>query len=186
MPANVGHVALMCGIIVCARIADVSLDTVRTIVVIQGRRGLAFILGFFELLIWVSVVSGVISQVREQPLYAVAYALGFATGNYVGMVIEQRLALGRQVVRIITRQGPALAAAMREAGVRVTQFDGQGRDGPVQEVFIELERKQARQIITQARALDPRCYYLVDDVRLASSAELPRSSFRWPGILQRK
>lgn len=182
-----GTVVLMCLVIVAARIADVSLDTIRTIAVIQGRRGLAFVLGFCELLIWVSVVSGVISQVRAQPAYAVAYALGFALGNYVGMAIEHRLALGRQVVRIITRQGSVLVAALREAGLRVTQFDGQGRDGPVQELFIEIERKQVRNIVAQARALDPRCYYLVDDVRLASSAELPRRDpGGWRAILKPK
>ncbi len=181
------EVALMCLLIIVARIADVSLDTIRTIVVVQGRRGLALVLGFFELLIWVSVVSRVISQVRVQPAYAVAYALGFALGNYVGMVIEQRLALGRQVIRIMTRLGPALTTALRDAGLRVTRFDGHGRDGPVQELFIETERKQTRKIIAQARALDPRCYYTVDDVRLASSADLPqRKSIGWRAILGKK
>jgi len=103
------------------------------------------------------------------------------------MAIEHRLALGRQVVRIITRQGSVLVAALREAGLRVTQFDGQGRDGPVQELFIEIERKQVRNIVAQARALDPRCYYLVDDVRLASSAELPRRDpGGWRAILKPK
>ena len=180
-------VVLMCVVIVAARVADVSLGTIRTIVVIQGRRGLAFALGFFELLIWVAVVSRVILQLRDRPEYAVAYALGFALGNYVGMTIERTLALGRQVVRIITRRGPELAAALREAGLRVTQFDGYGRDGPVQELLAEVERKAAARVVAQARTLDPRCYYMVDDIRLASSAMVRASQATgWRAILKKK
>jgi uncharacterized protein YebE (UPF0316 family) len=169
-------VLLTCGGIVAARILDVSLGTLRTIMVIQGRRGISFCLAFVELLVWVLVVSSVIGQVREQPLYAVAYALGFALGNYLGMTIERRLALGRQVVRIISRQGPELAQILRSEGRRVTQFDGYGRDGPVQELFIEVSRRDVGNVIRRARALDDRCYYMVDDVRMASSATLQASA----------
>ncbi len=181
------EVVLWCLVIVGARIADVSLGTIRTIITIQGRRGLALLLGFVELLIWVFVVSGVIEGIQHQPAYAVAYAAGFAMGTFVGMTIEQRLALGRQVVRIITRQGPELAQALRTAGLRVTQFDGYGRDGPVQELFIETERRQAGKVVAQARALDPKCYYLVDDIRLASTEAIEmQSSTGWRAIFKKK
>ncbi len=179
-------VLLMCVLIVLARIADVSLGTIRTIVVVQGRRTLAFVLGFFELLIWVSIVSRVILHLHEQPVYAVAYALGFALGNYVGMTIENRLALGRQVVRVITRQGPELAAALRENGLVVTQFDGYGRDGPVEELLVEVERKAVPQVIRLARGRDPKCYYMVDDVRLASSAARAGEQTGWRTIFKKK
>jgi len=174
-------------LIIAARVADVSIGTIRTIVVVQGRRGLAFILAFFEVAIWVAVVSGVIGQVREQPLYVVAYALGFALGNYIGMTIEQQIALGRQVVRIMTRRGMELAQAFRDQGLRVTQFDGLGRDGPVQELFIELGRREVRRVVAEARTLDPLCYYIIDDIRTASSAREPLgedSGLR--GVLKRK
>jgi uncharacterized protein YebE (UPF0316 family) len=162
-------VFLTCLLIVAARITDVSLGTIRTINVVQGRRTLALVLGFFEVLIWLLIVSRVINEI-SQPAYAIAYALGFALGNYVGMTIEARLALGRQLVRIFSRQGPEMASAMREAGLRVTQFDGYGRDGPVQELFIEIGRRHAANVIEQARVLDPKCFYMVDDIRLVSSA----------------
>jgi uncharacterized protein YebE (UPF0316 family) len=158
-----------CLIIILARIADVSLGTVRTINVVQGRRTLALILGFFEVLIWILVVSRVIQGAASRPIYAVAYAFGFALGNYIGMTIEAKLALGHQVVRIFTRQGADLASAMRENGLVVTQFDGVGRDGPVQELFIQIGRRAANRVIEQARALDPVCYYMVDDVRTVSA-----------------
>ncbi len=180
------YLLVTCLLIIVARIADVSLGTIRTINVVQGRRHLALVLGFFEVLIWVFVVSRVISQI-QQPIYAVAYALGFALGNYVGMTIEQRLALGRQVVRVFTRIGPEMAAAQREAGFRVTQFDGYGRDGPVQELFIEVGRRDVAKVIARARALDPRCYYMVDDVRVVSSASAQsRESTGWRALLKKK
>lgn len=177
---------LHCALIVLARVADVSLGTMRTIMVVQGRRTLALVLGFFEILIWISVVSSVVTRIHE-PQYAAAYALGFALGNYVGMTIEQKLAMGRQVVRFITRQGPELAVALRNAGLIVTQFDGYGRDGPVQELFVESERRSTPRIIAQARTTDPKCYYTVDDVRMTSSvlaqANQPTG---WRSILKKK
>jgi uncharacterized protein YebE (UPF0316 family) len=179
-------VVLTCLVIIVARIADVSLGTIRTIFVVQGRRKLAFILGFFEILIWVTIVSSVIRQIHEQPVYAVAYAFGFALGNFVGVTIERRLALGRQVVRIITREGYALAHAFRETGLRVTQFDGMGRDGPVHEVFIEAGRHATNKIIAQAREVDPKCYFMVDDVRRASSETQIGEPAGWQAILKRK
>lgn len=155
-------------IIIVARIGDVSISTVRTILMIQGRRGVAIVLAVPEILIWVFIVSRVVTDIREKPVYGIAYAIGFASGTYIGLAIESRLALGRQAIRIITRRGPELAAALREAGLRVTQFDGHGRDGPVQELFIEVRRKQTKTILSQARTLDPQCYYAVQDVRMAS------------------
>jgi len=177
----------MCLVIVLARIADVSLGTIRTIMTIQGRRALALFISIFELLIWVFVVSRVIRDIQEQPAYGVAYALGFALGTYVGMTIERKLALGRQVVRIITRNGPELAQALRAAGFVVTQFDGYGRDGPVQELFIEVERREVPNVISEALRQDPRCYYMVDDIRHASSATLrARQAEGWRSILKQK
>jgi len=181
-----GTVLLTCVVIVTARILDVSLGTIRTINVVQGRRGLALVLGFFEVLIWLLVVSRVISQI-QQPAYAIAYALGFALGNFVGMTIEARLALGRQVVRIFTRQGTEMSAAMRDAGLRVTQFEGYGRDGPVQELFIEIGRRHAAHVIEQARALDPGCFYMVDDVRLVSTTHAQAGDrIRWSAVVKKK
>lgn len=180
-------VVLMCAFIIVARVADVSLGTIRTLMVVQGRRGLAFVLGFFELLIWVAVVARVILHVHEQPIYAVAYAVGFALGNYVGMTMEGRIALGRQVVRVITRCGPALAATLRGAGFRVTQFDGQGRDGPVQELCVEVERRAVANVLSHACAGDPKCYYMVDDIRVASSADVRMlQTARWRSVLKKK
>lgn len=157
-----------CLLIILARIGDVSLGTVRTVAVIHGRRATAWWLGFFEVLLWVVVVSAVIQTVRENLWYAVAYAFGFATGNYIGIAIEQYFAYGHQVIRIFTRCGEEMARHLREQGLGVTMFQGEGRDGPVQMLFIETARKGAVAVTRLARTIDSRCYYVVDDIRAAS------------------
>jgi uncharacterized protein YebE (UPF0316 family) len=163
-------ILLNCLLIVLARVADVSLGTVRTVAVINGRRTVAWLLGFVEVLIWVLVVSAVIQQISQHWAYPVAYALGFATGNYIGITIEQYFAYGHQVIRVFTRQGEEMSRKMREKGLPVTMFEGQGRDGPVQMLFIETQRKCMREVITHARTLDGACFYLIDDIRAVSQS----------------
>lgn len=181
-------VVLTCLLIVLARITDVSLGTIRTIMVINGLRGVSWILGFFEVLVWILVVSRVISIVPDNPLYPVAYALGFATGNFIGITVEQRIAFGHQVVRVFTRKGPQVVEALRADGYAVTEFTGKGRDGPVDMLFIETERKSARDLLRDARKLDPDCFVVVDDIRLASAklVEAQQQSGGWRSQLKRK
>lgn len=180
------NVVLTCLFIIVARIGDVSLGTLRTIAVVQGKRWQAFALGFFEVLIWVTVVARVIQNLSH-PAYAIAYALGFASGNYVGMLMESWFAFGEQAIRIFSRQGTVLANKLRAEGLAVTEFFGQGRDGPVSILFVQVSRKQARRVAAHARELDPDCYYVVDDVRLASTvlASIDQSTGR-RAILNRK
>ncbi|MSR17708.1 MAG: DUF2179 domain-containing protein [Phycisphaerales bacterium] len=163
------HATLVCVGIVLARVVDVSTGVLRTVAVIHGRRTLACALGFFEVLVWVLVVSQVIETVGENPWYAIAYAMGFAAGNFIGITLEGHFALGRQVVRVFTRNGPQMAITLRAEGLTVTSFDGEGRDGPVQMLFIETTRRGAPSAIERARAIDPACYYIVDDIRTASA-----------------
>lgn len=171
---------LTCCLIFCARICDVSLGTLRVVMVTQGRRGRAAMLGFFEVLIWVSAVSQVITNLRN-PAYAVAYALGFACGNYVGLTVERWAAFGKQVVRVFSRQGEEMTESLRKVGFRVTLFEGRGRDGPVHSLYTETERRKVPELLTEARRIDPSCYYVVDDIRAASSVSDPpkRRSRLW-------
>lgn len=182
------QVATTCLLIILARITDVSLGTIRTIAVINGLRGVSWLLGFFEVLVWILVVSQVIQKVHENPLYPIAYALGFATGNFIGITVERRIAFGHQVVRVFTRVGPDMVRALREQGYVVTEFTGKGRDGPVDMLFIETERKTAREVLNFARKVDPNCFVVVDDIRLASAklVEAQQQSGGWRSQLKRK
>ena len=180
------EVAVTCVLIVLARIADVSMGTLRTVFIVQGRRAIAWAIGFFEILIWIVVVSRVIANL-DNWAYAVAYAFGFATGTFLGIVIEQHLAMGQQVVRIFSRQGEKLATVFRTAGFGVTQFDGRGKDGPIQLLFIELPRRKVPKLKLWLEDLDPGCYYIIDDVRYAGTLRpMMQPPTGWRAVLKKK
>jgi len=162
-------VLVMAALIFAARVTDVSLGTLRTAFIVRGKRAFAFAFGFVEVLVWVVVVAQVIKNLGH-PIYLFAFALGFACGTVVGITVEGWFAVGEQVVRVFTGRGESVAAAMRERGFTVTAFPGAGRDGVVHLLFIQVRRRHTNLAIEAARALDPSCFYTVDDVRLTSSS----------------
>ena len=175
-----------CALIILARIGDVSLGTIRTICVVNGRALISWVLGFFEVLIWLCAVSKVLSGPLTLP-YTLAYAVGFATGNYIGVTVEGLIAFGEQVVRIFTRRGAEVAEALRGEGFRVTEFDGRGRDGLVSLLFIETRRKDTRHLLRRVHDLDPNTFYLVDDIRLARAPTgLQQEPTGWRAVVKRK
>src|SRR6266446_8550603 len=103
-------------LIVVARITDMTLDTIRTASIVQGRRVFAAILGFFEAVIYVCAVAKVLLNM-DHPIYALAYGLGYGLGTFLGITIEQRLAFGLQVVSLFTRNGPERARALSPAAI---------------------------------------------------------------------
>ncbi|UCF89972.1 MAG: DUF2179 domain-containing protein [Desulfobacterales bacterium] len=161
-------------LIMVARICDVSIGTVRTIVTVQGRSVIAFFLAIFELLIWISVVSTVIYKIKDQPLLAVFYALGYATGNVVGIAVERKLALGIMVLRVITRTaGKSMAEHLRHAGQPVTIFRGEGMRGPVDELYIACRRRELKRILGIVQKEDPQAFYITEMARDVRKAVRP-------------
>src|SRR5271157_3421823 len=156
-------------LIVLARITDVSLDTIRTVSVIQGRRAFAAVLGFFEAVVYVCAVAKVLLNMN-QPVYALAYGLGFAAGTYLGMVIEQRLAFGKQLVFLLTPKGPELAEVLRAGNYHVAEVKGHIREGDRTIFCVETPRRDAQKLIRLASAVDERCDFIVHDIRLADFA----------------
>ncbi|UUO07259.1 DUF5698 domain-containing protein [Blastopirellula sp. J2-11] len=151
--------------IFCTRIVDVSIGTLRTISVVQGRLGLSVVLGFFEVLVWTIAISQVITGIGENPVLLFAYAGGFAAGNAVGIRLERMLAMGHVVVRMISpHDGPKAAKALREAGQRVTTFTGEGRDGPVLLIYMNCRRRKLKRLLKIATASDPTIFYTVEPV----------------------
>lgn len=156
-------------LIVLARITDVSLDTIRTVSVIQGRRAFAAVLGFFEAVVYICAVAKVLLNMN-QPVYALAYGLGFATGTYLGMVIEQRLAFGKQLVFLLTPKGPELAEVLRAGDYRVAEVKGHTREGDLTILCVEIPRRDAQKLIRLASAVDEHCDFIVHDIRLPGFA----------------
>jgi uncharacterized protein YebE (UPF0316 family) len=153
----------------CARIVDQSLSAIRTIAIVQGRRTIAFMLGFVEVCIWLTVISQVLGKVKENPWLGLFYALGFSTGNFVGISLERRIAIGNIVLRVISsRRGRELAEAIRAVGYSVTTFSGEGRFGPVLEVLAVLPRRDLRRVLERVRDIEPDAFYVTESVTSVS------------------
>jgi len=168
------------------RIADVSLGTMRTIVVVAGRIRLSVVLGFFEVLIWVTAVSQVVLRLHESPFLIVAYAGGFAAGNAAGILLERRLALGQCVVRVISREGIGVARILATHG-RVRGVYGNDGGNPEERlVFATLARADLQEVLKQVRALDPDAFYVVDRFSQTNGhTPLPRAT-GWRTALKMK
>ena len=166
---------LVTGLIVFfARICDVSIGTIRTIVTVQGRTLIAFILAVFEIVIWLGVVSTVINQVKDQPILVIFYALGYATGNVLGIKVEGKLAFGLIILRVICREkGDVLAARLRELGQPVTKFVGEGMRGPVIELYVACRRKDLKWILAEVNNIDKDVFYVVEQARSMSKILRP-------------
>lgn len=147
----------------CLRIVDVSLGTIRTLAIVQGRIVLSVFLGFIEVFVWITVVAQAIARVHESIVVAIAFAGGFAAGNAVGILLEKRLAIGTAVLRILSPTGgDAIARIIRETGQGVTTFMGQGRNGPVTMVYLSCSRRKIPGFVALAREVDPTLVYAVE------------------------
>ena len=147
------------------RLIDMSLGTLRLVLVMRGRKGLAGILGFFQALVFVTAIAGVLQDL-DNIFNILGYAGGFAAGIILGMVIEERLAIGFGHVRIISAEhGAAVAAALRAGGYAATELIGRGREGSVSVINSTVRRRDVKQVQELATAADPDCFVTVDEVR---------------------
>jgi len=155
-------------LIMVARVTDVSLDTLRVIMVARGYRKLAPFVGFFQVLIWIITITRIMANLENWTTY-VGYAGGFALGTYVGMILEERIALGFELIRVITRADATdLRDELIRRGYQVTFVEGEGRDGKVGILFIIQKRKVIKEIIRLIREMNPRAFYSIEDIRSVS------------------
>jgi uncharacterized protein YebE (UPF0316 family) len=152
-------------LIFLARIIDVTLDTLRIIFVSRGNKVAAPILGFFGILIWLLAITRIMANLDNWTAY-IAYAAGFAAGNYVALRIEEKLAIGIQIIRVITnREASPLITELRDKGYGVTVVDAEGKDGPVHVIFLVVKRQKVKSIIHSINHFNPKAFYSIEDVR---------------------
>lgn len=161
-------------IVFLARFVDVTLGTLRIIFLSRGKKLLAPVLGFVEVFIWITVVSQIVRGAQNFSAYF-AYAAGFAVGNYVGMLIEEKLAIGTLVVRIILpRNGNSLTARLHEEGYGVTFVDGRGGSGhPVAIVYSVVMRRELDHIIGIIEEVTPKAFFTVEELRSVRQGVFP-------------
>ncbi len=161
-----------------ARIIDVSIGTLRIIFVSKGLKNFAAILGFFESLIWLLAVTQVMQNLNSWQTY-VAFALGFAAGNYVGVALEERIAIGNMLIRVITRkEADELVNVLWKAGYGVTSVDALGESGPVKLIFTIAKRKNLAKILAIIKKYNPNAFYTIEDMRFVNETYLPPLSKR--------
>ncbi len=165
-----------------ARIIDVSIATLRIIFVMGGKKFLAPLLGFFESLIWLIAISQIFQNIDNVFSY-IAFSCGFAAGTFVGMHIEEKLALGNVVVRVITRRDATeLVDHFREKQFYFTNIPAEGRDGKVNIVFMVIKRYQLKEIIEIIKNYNPRAFYTVENVKKVRDEQLPAAGNRRDGF----
>lgn len=150
-------------LIFLTRVVDVSLGTIRTIVTVQGRMLSAFLLGLLEVTLWLVVISAVVDRVMAQPILILFYALGFSTGNVVGIWVERKIALGDIILRLIVPDHrKEVHEALRAMDFPFTIFRGEGREGPVLEFYVVCSRRDLNRILSRVLAIDPTIFYLTE------------------------
>jgi uncharacterized protein YebE (UPF0316 family) len=147
-----------------ARILDVSIGTMRLIFVSKGMKFLAPILGFFEVIIWLLAI-GQIMQHLDNAMCYVAYGLGFAMGNYLGIVLEEKMSIGTVLIRVIPQKDTTqLSIVLRDSGFGVTEVNVEGMKGSVKMILSIINRKDIRDFIEKVNTYNPKAFYTIEDV----------------------
>ena len=155
-------------LIFVAEMAVITLDTIRTIFIARGRKGLASLMGLLEVSIWLFAISQVMQNLGNLGCY-VGYAAGFTTGTFLGIRIEEKLALGTLIIRIITNKDASnLIGSLRQARYGVTTVGAQGATGPVHVIYTMILRNQLADVVRIITHSDPTTFYSVEDLRSAN------------------
>jgi uncharacterized protein YebE (UPF0316 family) len=169
-------------LIIVARISDVTFGTLRIVMVSKGQKLIAPVLGFFEVVIWLITMSKVIQNIDNWLAY-VAYGLGFALGNYIGLLVEERLAVGVVRLQIITRtNADELVVRLRGSGYGITYHEASGSEGKVAVIYSVVKRTNINSVVELIGKYNPQAFYTISDVRFVSkdvySPTLPLSTLR--------
>lgn len=144
-------------------------------------------LGFFEALIWIIAIGQIIKDITNWVSY-IAYAGGFAAGTYAGMYMEEKLAYGKSIIRIITKRSALeLIEYLKSQNLGVTSMEADGHAGKVHVIYTVLRRKQVNCIIEKIREYNPRAFYTIENVRFVNDGQpVDNSFFKFRYAMKRK
>jgi uncharacterized protein YebE (UPF0316 family) len=166
-----------------ARIFDVSIGTMRIVLISRGYRYVAPLFGFVEVLIWLTAISRALASLNSVYSYLI-YAAGFAAGNYVGMILESKIPFGYKSLRVITtREVSALPLMLREEGFGLTISDGMGLKGPVSIIYSLVPKKNLERFLNIVNILEPNAFVTIEEVRAYRPGFISRKTY--PGIVGR-
>lgn len=159
---------LLYTVIFCAKIVEVSISTIRLVYINKGERVKGAVLGFIEIMIWLIVVSSVLNNITEDPIKVFIYAAAFSLGNYIGVTIESKIAVGLASIQVVVSEetGEILAEILRDESYGVTIIDGRGRDDSKKILlFIQLKRKKIPEAVKIIKQTAPDAYITVNDIK---------------------
>jgi len=152
-------------LIALARIIDVTINTIRMIFVARGYKTVAPILGFFEVVIWLIVIGQIMKNLDNFMSY-IGYGVGFAAGNYIGIILVEKMTLGTVMMRIIVNiNSEKLIRQLREGNYGVTIVDATGKDGPVKILFSTMKKKDLQEALRIINELNPHAFYTIEEVQ---------------------
>jgi uncharacterized protein YebE (UPF0316 family) len=154
-------------IIFASRATDVSLGTLRSVLANKGMKKMVPFIGFFEVLLWLFAISTVMKNLSNFMCY-LGWAGGYATGIYIGLSIEERLAIGTQVIRVFTQEDiTKLIESLVEKNYSYTILDGEGKKGAVKLIFIVVKRKNVKDVTEIIHRFSPNAFYSIEDIKRA-------------------
>ena len=159
---------ILYAVIFFAKIVEVSISTIRLVYINKGEKIIGAILGFIEILIWLIVVSSVLTNISDDPIKILMYAAGFSLGNYIGVTIESKIAVGMSSIQVVVNEsdGEILADLLREQGFGVTIIEGKGKnDSKKSLLFVQLKRKRISEAIKIVKSFCDTAFITVNDVK---------------------
>jgi uncharacterized protein YebE (UPF0316 family) len=163
-------------LIFLSRIIDVTIGTIRIVMVAKGHKNIAPVLGFFEVFIWLLAITRIIQNLDNWICY-VAYAGGFATGNYIGLLIEEKVAIGIVKIQIITRkESRDLIDNLKNAGYGITHHEAQGGTEKVDIVYSIINRNEIQKVEDIVKTTNPKAFYSIEDVKSVSHGIFPEKT----------
>jgi len=155
-------------VIFCAKVVEVTISTIRLVYINKGEKIKGSILAFLEILIWLIVVSSVLTNIAQDPIKIFVYAAAFSIGNYIGMTIESKIALGLASLQVVVNEkdGNILGSILREKGFGVTIIEGVGIDGSKKKLlFIQLKRKRITEAVKLIQKTNEAAFITVNDIK---------------------
>ncbi len=160
-------------LIFIARVFDVSIGTLRIIFLSKGFKKTAPIMGFFEVLIWILAIGEIMKNLNNWSCY-LGYAAGFATGNYIGIILEEKLAMGIHIIRIITeKETKLLLKSFQDVGYGATLLEGKGYNGKVDVIYVIINRKDLSKVENIIQSHNPQSFYSIEDIKQVKHGVFP-------------
>ena len=159
------------------KIFEVTVSTLRMVLINRGERLKGSFLAFFDILLWLIITGTVLTGFQEDPMRIVVFALAFAVGNYLGSYAEEKLAFGLSSVEVIVEESEMtsqLVATLRQEDFAVTLIRGSGRDGDRAVLLLHVKRKNIKKVISIINRAHPGACIVVKDAKTVSGGYFSR------------